>query len=76
MVEPIKLYKKVIIILHAAIVVSAYMYISLSGLPFTVHWEKDNFRGKKNSKFMLKMVYNITLVVTGYFFAKKFKNLC
>ena len=33
MVEPIRLYKKVILILHAAIVVSAYMYISLPGLP-------------------------------------------
>ena len=36
MVEPIKLYKKVIIVLHAALVVSTYMYISLPGLPLCI----------------------------------------
>ena len=36
MVEPIKLYKKVIIVLHAALVVSTYMYISLPGLPVCI----------------------------------------
>ena len=36
MVEPIKLFKKVIIVLNAALVVSTYMYISLPGLPLCI----------------------------------------
>ena len=36
MVEPIKLYKKVIIVLHAAIILSTYMYIALPGLPLCI----------------------------------------
>ena len=36
MVVPVKLYKKVIIVLHAAIITSTYMYIALPGLPLCV----------------------------------------
>ena len=36
MVAPCKLYKKVIIVLHAAIITSTYMYMSLPGLPLCV----------------------------------------
>ena len=36
MVEPIKLFKNVIIVLHAALVVSTYMYIALPGLPLCI----------------------------------------